>query len=265
MKVPASKQIEFNSLVDSTRLSKRSSFYRTIWGGGGPIPIDRSKFEDTPLAGRLYRSPKGFTRIVHGPSPFLILRGLDDLRSEPLNSSCKRPLVLFLDSGESIEKSLWFYEHDVVPIAGEHSAPEATVLGIRQLGVDAIIADLAMARMFTRSSSPDFLREIPLTLCERHVAPDAVLELMATYKSLQVVLTSPETGAFAVSCPSLITDGACLFHVTRTSIVEFNGVLRITRLLELPTPIIRYESGFFAKPATATCGCAEKEESFVLL
>lgn len=221
-----------------------------------------------PFSGRIYNEDKGFTKAVAVyEEPFLVQWSLEELAKEnyfPVtlfdgNKRC-RPLVLFSDRNEAVEKSLWFYEHDILPLVGESNNPEATVSAAGIYGINAILADTEILKKFIPAlkAKYDLSRLRAVSVLGDNLDLKEIRLLVPEGAVLNLVLALPETGAFAECCRKALAKNDLIFHPDANSIVETDGRLIVTKLLYPATPVLRYQTGIFAEAADVSCSCGQE-------
>ena len=89
-----------------------------------------------------------FYKIIHAGNPYLVPRRLQDIAGETFGIRCERPLVLFTDPQEAVEKSLWFYARNILPLIGEPNNLAVTAFAAQRYGVDAIVGQLPLVTTF---------------------------------------------------------------------------------------------------------------------
>lgn len=88
-----------------------------------------------------------FTKIVRdGDTAALYDRAFDDIRTESWGVLSMRPLVYISDYHDAIEKSLWCYLNNMVPLIGEKD-PDLTARLATLYEIDSIIADLPSLKL----------------------------------------------------------------------------------------------------------------------
>ena len=76
-------------------------------------------------------------------TPHLLGRTREDISAENYGSAAyKRPLVMFQSVQDSIEKSLWHYERNILPLIAEDNL-ELTCMAAAAFRIDAIVGDAA--------------------------------------------------------------------------------------------------------------------------
>src|SRR5690348_8939857 len=115
---------KISQFVKDIASSEKSDFYKSIWGSAqefNDLPaVSREDFINVPLSKRRYKDEKGLVKIVHSPEgSFLSEWSFKDIGLEPWGLPSKRPFVYLTDAHEAIEKSMWCYENNMVPLIGE--------------------------------------------------------------------------------------------------------------------------------------------------
>ena len=101
----------------------------------------REDFLDVPLSQRRYKDARSLIKIVHeGKRLFLSEWSFEDIGREPWGIPSARVLVYMTDPHEAIEKSMWCYENNMVPLIGEPD-PDIAMFTASKYRIDSIIAD----------------------------------------------------------------------------------------------------------------------------
>jgi len=275
MKSKEKKIKDFSILVNKIFNSDESLFYKNIWKDvSTPVSIDtipiidHLSFIKTPLHDRQYKQEKGITKIVKKyETPFLVNTALVDLKEEDFgDKTVERPLVLLSDSHEALEKSMWFYENNTLPLIGETKNLKVTAYAASRYKIDSIVIDMKMFSQFLPpfSTKYNIKDSIKITVLDDNFDKKEISSILKLFPSARFILCLPETGAFANSCSKSLAKGNLIFHENNTSIVEVADTLIVSRLRNLVTPIIRYNSnirGEFLKQKSCTCAY----ESFTLV
>lgn len=237
--------------VSDIRAHPEADFYKNIWGGVkafNKLPfITREALAACALSQRSYKKEQGLVRIVHGSGgPFLCAWGFSDIVREPYGALSKRPLIYFADSHDTVEKSMWSYLNHMVPLAGEkHTA--VTVLAARAYEVDSLITDPA-----SLVDVLPYLQErteplSALSLVGHVFDPEQLMQYRPFAKKIRLVLSLPETGAFAEAVLSEQTR----FTLLANCRIEDTETIVLTKYAPLITPIIRFNTGI---PVTVISG-----------
>ena len=260
-----------HSLIAEVAASNASDFYRTLWGRERRFDLlpllTPEHLMRTPLRSRTYKREKGLVKIVRTQAePFLVQWSLQDLAQEPFGStSCKRPLVLLTDSHEALEKSLWYYEHNPLPLIGEHHNLPVAAYASRRYGIDSILSDEQILPAFLTELEKEYdVRHVEeLTLLGSSFVPENIRAFSHRFPRIRLVLACSETGALANACPERSPE-ALVFHPAENAILELVGEqLVVTKRAPLVTPIIRYRTGIRASLTPTDCTCGK--ESYRLL
>jgi hypothetical protein len=161
-----------------------------------------------------------------------------DIAAEFYGDVGQRPLVYLTDPHEAIEKSVWCYDRNVVPLIGEKDS-DIAMFAAEKYQIDSLITDpAAIARIRPYLEKRDTkLRYISI------IAPSfAISDLMpyrAFARAVTLVRALPETGAIESANlekrPRFAPCGGCL--------IERDGMLIVTKTRMLVTPVIRYRTG----------------------
>lgn len=266
-------------LLSEIENSEASSFYRDIFESRNfefkefcsssinnleEIPcISYLNLLSVPLGQRLYTKKPHVGKLVkivrrYG-DPFLIQRNLNDIQKENYGIACQRPQVCFDDSHEALEKSVWFYENNILPLVGEPNNLSVTAFTAKRYKIDFLLASQSLFfRLFSLLKSDFNARGIKISLLDDYFEIENILALFPVTENLRLILALPETGAFAESCPEALKKGKLIFHPDRNSILETGGRLIVTKLIKMPTPIIRYQTDIFVESVDKRCRCEEK-------
>ena len=83
------------------------------------------------------------------------------------------------------------------------------------------------------------------------------------FDNMRFVLALPEVGSIAISCDEKLRDGELIFHETDDSIIEIGEEHVISKIMLMPTPIIRYKTNLHLKSSTSVlCSCGLKSYSY---
>src|SRR3989344_2514382 len=134
-----------SALIRDVAGSKASGFYRDIWGAArnfDELPsVAREDFLNVPLSKRRYKAEKALVKIVHSEQGmFLSEWSFDDIGREPWGITSRRPMVYLADPHEAIEKSMWCYENNMVPLIGERD-PDVAMFAAGKYHIDQLITD----------------------------------------------------------------------------------------------------------------------------
>lgn len=267
------KFLKLQSLLTYVMESHHSSFYRKRLGTSlkevttldGLVLLPSTSKEDisgTPLGDRMYiNRGRGFMKIVDSETePFLIKRVLAELKEEQFGCIGERPTVLFSNGHESLEKSLWCYEQNVLPVIGESTNIPVTDFLIHRYESDSFLGDVNSLKLLVANNADIFSHGETFNLYGSDFNISEINERISLDK-VNLILSLPEVGAFAYSCPHQLKEGRLLFHPDKNSIVELDKRLIVTKLIHMPTPIIRYVTNINSEEKNHACAC-EEEVSF---
>ncbi len=273
------KSAKLNQLIQTIADSKESNFYKNIWGNAcvkndkidfGSLPtisakdIMKCKFDE-----RIYIKRGLFVKIVYkNNAPFLVARTRNDIKKEEYGEIMyERPLVFFLSSHESIEKSLWLYSKNILPLIAEDNII-TTSMSAGRYEIDSIVGDVESIKKIRTEGFKYFNYKniINVTVIDSCFVEYDINSLKNSFPNalFQLIFSLPDTGSLGQVCKEN-TDGATIFHSTENTIIEIskNGYVVATRLIMLPTPIIKYKTEIKARAEEKYCSC-ESELSFSL-
>lgn len=255
------------SIAETILESSVSDFYRTtVWNNpsGAPYerlpPLTRETYAQTPFLTRLYRTHGLLTKVAYeGGKPFLIGRHLEDIAGESFGTLGERPLIAFGSTHESLEKSLWCYARNILPLI-TNDDPDITAMLAKRYEADTLITDTATLATLL----PALARHYELARFRRVSVIDTsfnlpLLEKMFPEAELSLVLGLPETGSIALSCPAALKEKLIVFHAAPHRTIEHNDALTVTDARLLPTPLIRYRPGIAVRFLKAPCACSAHE------
>ncbi len=268
------KKSDLQKLLKKVSSSKESGFYRKMWTGvysakkppdfdSLPIisveDIIKCKFDD-----RIYTKDGLFVKIIYRDNvPFLLARTKKDISKEDYSEiRYERPLVTFESSHESIEKGLWHYGKNILPLMAEDNLT-ITLITSGRYGIDSIMGDAVSLKKLSQSGSQYFdntkIKNVTVIDSRFDENPCNFLNGAFVNAQLQLILALPETGTLAKVCKENIS-GKLVFHPVENTIIEIRNdeKLVVTRLIMLPTPIIRYSTGIKIKMRDKDCSCDSK-------
>ncbi len=238
---------DIEAFVREIRECPDADFYRTIWGKAdtfSSLPCTtRDHFTQYPLSRRTYKKEQGIVRVVRGSGgPFLSAQSFSDIAREPYGIPEKRPLVFFADTHDAVEKSMWAYLNGMVPLAGEkHGA--VTIAAARTYQIDSLITDpvslLSLLPYLEERAEP----LASISLVHHAFNPADLMQYRAFAKTIRLVLSLPETGAFATAA---LTDDLQFSLLEDCSIEQGKKTIVLTKYERLVTPIIRYDTGLLS-------------------
>ena len=242
---------KIEKLLQGVQASKASRFYKEHWARNyefNKLPlVTIENLIKTPLQERTYKKERGLTKIVKRTGePFLIHRALGDIKAEDYGVIGKRPLIIFSDSHDALEKSLWCYENNILPLIGENLNLVVTAYTARRYEIDSILGEGEIVMRFLPILEKEYdLKNIKnITLIEGPLDDNQAKLICKKIPNTNLTLGFSETGAFAQLCGSCSDSKKLLFSSDRNSFVEIEeGVLVVTKTLDLTTPIVRYDTG----------------------
>ncbi len=222
---------------------------------------------ETPLERRLYKDIRMMGKLVYRDKKVLLMtRTMEDIEKESYGVLCKRPLVLFKNRHEGIEKSIWFYEKNILPLISETNHTITSTLAA-QYKIDAILGDtesiVRCTPILEKQYGVDEIQHIGIVDTYFNLS---FLRTHFPHATLKCTLALPEVGTIGHMCRKsyLDVDTRPVFHPDPLSYVEIiDGEIVISRLVDLPTPIIRYRTELGATQIQKTCQC-DGRESFIL-
>lgn len=228
-------------LIETTRSSPVSSFYRDAWGGAKDLrdlpTVTREDLIRTPLPERRYKEERGLVKIVRADRPFLSEWSFADIGREAYGVRSKRPMVYMSDPHEAIEKSMWCYENNMVPLIGEKD-PALATYAADKYQIDSLIIDaptLALIEPYLRRRTEPL---DSISIIADAFEPDTLRAYRQYAKEVRLVLALPETGAIAEA--SLAEPAQ--FRALPGCLIERDGTLIVSKDAPLVTPIIRYRT-----------------------
>ncbi len=232
-----------DELISLTRQHPQADFYRTRWGEAKKFEdlptISRKDFLDVPLSQRRYKDARSLVKIVHDEGRmFLSEWSFEDIGREPWGIPSTRPMVYLSDPHEAVEKSMWCYENNKMPLIREKDT-DIAMIAASKYRIDSLITDTASLQRFLPFLKRQEERLLSITIIGESFDPSSLEPFGAFAQSVRLVLRLPETGAFAES--SLAP--ALSFTALPGCIVdEEEGLLVVTKVVQLVTPIIRYRT-----------------------
>ncbi len=262
------KKIEIaNDLLQTIFQSSESNFYRNIWNNNAltirSLPtITKQQISITPLHDRSYiKNRKGLVKVVKilPMRQFLIERTLHDLKKEQYGILNTRPVVLFSNSHEALEKAHWCYEQNTLPLIGEHANMVVCAFSIKRYGVDSFFGDSIMLKKLARQDPTGISKIKIFNIHGIFFDIIEIRKIIPKSAKIHFILSLPEAGAFASSCDISLQNDDLIFHPDKNSILEFSdNSLVITKLIFMPTPIIRYQVDNINVMEKHSCACGEK-------
>ena len=237
-----STQENIQKLVTKVSSAAESGFYHSLWAGKtdfSDLPtVSRDNFLYTPLSKRRYKNEKGLVKVVHDSRGlFLSEWSFADIGREEYGLPAERPMVFLTDPHEAIEKSMWCYERNMLPLVGEKDAT-ITSYAASRYQIDSLITD---AEALVKLASYLESRQEPLdsiSVLGSSFSPESLVPYRAYAARVRLVLSLPETGSFAqaelAAAPRFETLPGC--------VVEREETLIVSKETMLVTPVIRYRT-----------------------
>lgn len=199
--------------------------------------ISRKNFLQTPLSKRRYKDARALVKIVHSDEgPFLSEWAFDDIGREPWGLPSTRPMVYLTDPHEAVEKSMWCYENNMLPLIGEKD-PDIAMFAAGKYKIDSLIVDpLSLPKLlpYLKSRTEKF-SSVSILVDSFDVS--SLLPFIEYAENVRLVLSLPEVGGMAVAP---LTETLHFRALPNCIIEESSGTLVVTKIAELVTPIIRY-------------------------
>lgn len=270
------KKQKLQKLLYTVLTSTKSSFYRDHYNNQFTLRdaenfLEKGDIKKIPMLTwkeiqschfkeRSYIDGQILVKIIHRYStPFLFARSLGDIGAEDYGVIGERPLMLFEYCHEGIEKGLWIYERNILPLVREENL-DITGMLVQKYRVDSILAESNMLFTFVPYLKRHYTLPaiLHLTVID-HTFDAEFLRNTFSNAKLYLRLGLSETGVFGIPCIHERGRKDILFHPEKNSIVEIqDSELIVTRLTEFPTPIIRYKTGITARILENVCPCESK-------
>lgn len=230
-----------DAFVDFVAAHPDASFYRDHWGGESSFEAlpetSRSDFLKTPLSKRRYKDEKALIKTVRTKEGLFASEwSFSDIAQESWGPCATRPLIYFADPDEAVEKSMWCYERNILPLIGE-AVPDITNSAAEFYRINSAIVDapsLALLLPYLRGRAEP-LESISIVGSSFTIS--ALQDYVPYAKDIQLVLSLPETGAFAqaplASRPVFTLNQNCFIEPGESGLL-------LTKNAKLVTPIIRY-------------------------
>jgi hypothetical protein len=148
-------------------------------------------------------------------------------------------MVYLTDPHSAIEKSMWCYEQNRVPLIGEKNADIASVAATKY-DIDSLIADPASVLRLLPCLKSRTKPLVALSLVGESFDPADLAMLRPYAEEIRLVLAFSETGVLGVAP---LSDAPIFTAPDNTLVESVDGELVFTKLAMLATPIIRYGSG----------------------
>src|SRR3989344_7882332 len=194
-------------------------------------------------------SPNLFNKIVHSTSPFLATRSLAEIGKENYGAKAKRPLVLFSDEQEALEKSIWFYAHNILPLIGEPNNIPFTIFAAKRYKINALVSEPSIAEDFLSRLEGEYEinRVAALTLIASRFDVSQLLRFRLAGRGIRAILGTSAVGAFAEACPEAFAKDQLVFHADGNSVFTVrNGRLFVGKF-NFSFPLIDYDTRMDAR------------------
>ncbi|MEK7560767.1 MAG: hypothetical protein AAB539_02310 [Patescibacteria group bacterium] len=228
--------------------------------------LTRAHLARTPLAERLFFEERCFVKIIRSTDePFLMRANLSALSKEQYGvRDGARALVFLADSDEAMEKSLWCYEQNILPMVCEKQIAQLAPRFAADYTIDTLLTEENMIIGFW----PEFTRLLGLTALKNLVLFGSGFHFQMIHRQFLpqnpvLILSLPETGAIARICPDAFVRGNWIFHPDANCLIEIDERIIMTKLARLATPLIRYDTGINARKAE--CPCSGGRQAFMLV
>lgn len=273
------KAAKLRQLIRVISNSRESNFYKKLWVDM-PLKNVENDFKYLPIISikdiincklddRLYIKNGLFVKIIyHDNVPYLLAKTKSDISKEDYGRILyKRPLVIFENTHESIEKGLWHHDKNTLPLIAEDNL-DLTLMIAGRYEIDSIVGDTKSIRKLLSSEHHhfDYKKIANITTIDTRFGADftEALNSFFPFAKIQIILALPETGSLSRACNKQ-KDKTVMFHPSENTLIETDkgGFLIATRLVLLPTPIIKYKTDIKIKEETNGCSCGS-ELSFSL-
>lgn len=261
------------NLIQNIAESRRAPFYARKWRESrlvfNELPhVTTDELIGMPTEERTYIRINNVAKIIHTYSkPFIIEWNQDSLRAEYYgDTGTVRPLVLLNNGHEALEKSMWFYTRNVLPLIGEIRNLPVAAYAASKYQVDAIVTDESIIQPFVPILAEQYALERirSLTLMGSSFNDGVLPFILEKFGDCRLLLALPEVGSIAESCPESLHTDKLVFHPVENCVTEFSGTsLVVTKTVLLPTPIIKYATSLVGESVATKCSC-NTSMSFVL-
>ncbi len=231
-------------LVADVGRSHSSTIYQDFWGIErvfNRLPVmTREVLFGCTLPERRHKTARSLVKIVKNETTTFVSEwAYEDVAREEYGVETKRPMVYLSDNAESIEKSMWCYERGMVPLIGEVHNEVVAIAMARKYQIDSLITDeisLERLRPFFEDSHEPL---VSISILGPRFQSERMRWVLPYVKNVRLVLSLPETGAFAQS-----TLGAEQVFVPLPGCIIENigGTLVLSKQQSLVTPILRYDT-----------------------
>lgn len=230
-----------DQFVKKVRDTSSSEFYRSHWGGSSTFDslpfLSRTVFQQISLPSRRYKDVSGLVKIVRTDTEdFLSEWAFEDIAQESFGNVGARTLVAFSNPHETVEKGLWCYAQNSLPLVAE-SDIELTQRVAEECMVDSLVADMESYRALVPYLKTRTVPFKHISIVDTSFSVPELLDGVSFAEKTTAVLGLPETGGFASAAvgPELI------FKPHAECIIETGEHTLLTKTRYLVTPIVRYK------------------------
>lgn len=157
----------------------------------------------------------------------------------------ERPCIAFPHRTESMEKALWFYENNILPLVSSAN-PILTKVHMEKYKCDSFVGSFKTLSMHTTL--------LPLSITHIHIIDStvdvAVLKSLKGKYMVSCTLALPEFGTLGKLDMDNFSESHLSFEIHKTAHIEWGESALATKLLPLPTPMLRYETSLHLLPDT---------------
>ncbi|MSR70871.1 hypothetical protein EXS62_02420 [Candidatus Kaiserbacteria bacterium] len=210
------------------------------------MPKSVEDFIRVPLDERLERTDGLFVKVAyHNDRPYLVARTKEDIAPEDFGDlPCERPLVMFESAQEGVEKCVWFYTKNILPLIAEDNI-DIALLSAARFEADALVCDMAsLQNLVAAADKHPIVRTFKkITVIDSSfVGTLQLLQREFPHAERQLILALPETGSLGRAEE---VDGVLVYRPGPHTTVHGGGQgeLVVTQRLPLPTPIREYKTG----------------------
>lgn len=226
----------------------------TTWETLQRIPFMERRYGTAPLI------PKVVTR--NGTSA-VFAQTIETIEQDTYGAIGVRPLVAALHTVDALELGLWCFGKNIMPLSAEKNNALTTTLA-EKYAIDSLLL-----RIDALDLLPELFSKVPLStlthvtlVCDANA--DRARSAFDSYTgTFHVTLAPREMGTIASSCPHSPRD-ATVFHAEDGTLLEIDGTVRATKMVLLPTPFVRYDTGIRAS-LLPQLHCSCNKPGFVLL
>ncbi len=272
------KHYRVRERLEDITTSLSSRFYPDIWGCDARMvtsdiehtpPLNRRDIATYPFNDRLYLQKGLFVKVVRANNEtFLVARTKYDISEEDFGPTLySRPLVIFDSPHESLEKGLWLYGKNLLPLIAEDNVT-VTLLAASRFKIDALLCDNISLGGILREQNRYFSNDsiIQISLIDANFDAQLFSETTRHFPRAHItpILALPEAGAVGCLCTQSTIENR-VFHSTKDvyATISPQNTLVVTRLSLLPTPLYGYDTEIRVQRRDHICSCAS-EISFSL-